>query len=933
MARLVFTPTGNIDTTSLSSVTYDGVTWTLNQAMPVGYFVTGEPFVVSSEPFQITATSPASRDIASNGYIGDGVMQDPYCRVLGQGWDQYLTRTDGDATASVVYTESLNVDPSKPGGSAISIAQGASTSFVKAIRRAGVPIGDWQTFDRYVTLTVLPSAPPVGAYMPSPSELGTKTIYKRSDINTSALRSLTFPASWPSHASIKSKIASDIGLYGDGAATAFSEFRRRFRLDKVLGGASNYSANIADHYARYLLNLHNNAISSEERQEIIDFVMKCAIQIRGLTSRGWDRPSETQVQASLVSGAGGAGQFGNVAPYCFVAGYLTNSNDFIEITKLTDATTLRNSHWITEKFLSLATPGASGAASRGGQAFFSEQIGRPVLIPDEITSAHTGRYTPIGSKIVGWEVMAMGLMRNGPNSRDGFAEIMNGGPLSTATPRAAVIAAVDVIRSETPFIYGTYPMGQDWYDLYDSFRDLSAVPIWTGKPSQMAYGEAAAYNDDFFDVPSDGVIRFTLPSGWNFSTESVTGRDFRYSLDGRQWVTEENITLSSNQYTKSGLLRGAAHWCGVRQKSTSGAGMWSPNFPLELPLTSGLDRGKRTTTGTATATAPSYAGGVAPSILQRVAPQWAYEVWEPASGADLNVREMAAGVGYPSAGFPAPTYTYQWRRDGVNIAGETTYKLTVDPLLDRGKAISCEVTAANASGSTSSTPSITAPSYFGMEVPQSTTWGSTTAASSDSRTVDIGPAHADRWLIAVLCGEADTATSGNNMPHTLTIGGVAFTRVRLQHSVRNPDGAYAQIWASNAKIPTGTTATADWSTLAGNTSQWHGMIFQLIKSTAPTVVGGDGWSMVLSDKGYQQTLTAPAANNGFAVTVGRMISGVQQTAMQLDPKPNFYFETFNPTARQDWVLFGAEHTTGETYAVDAITQWTGTFAFTMATFS
>ena len=48
-------------------------------------------------------------------------------------------------------------------------------------------------------------------------------------------------------------------------------------------------------------------------------------------------------------------------------------------------------------------------------------------------------------------------------------------------------------------------------------------------------------------------------------------------------------------------------------------------------------------------------------------------------------------------GFPAPTFTYQWQRTGVDISGATGsgYTTTVD---DVGETITCEVTGTNASG-------------------------------------------------------------------------------------------------------------------------------------------------------------------------------------------------------------------------------------------
>lgn len=57
-------------------------------------------------------------------------------------------------------------------------------------------------------------------------------------------------------------------------------------------------------------------------------------------------------------------------------------------------------------------------------------------------------------------------------------------------------------------------------------------------------------------------------------------------------------------------------------------------------------------------------------------------------------------------GFPAPSYTYQWKRAGVDIGGETasTYLLAA---ADVGAAITVAVTATNASGSASATSAAT----------------------------------------------------------------------------------------------------------------------------------------------------------------------------------------------------------------------------------
>jgi hypothetical protein len=125
------------------------------------------------------------------------------------------------------------------------------------------------------------------------------------------------------------------------------------------------------------------------------------------------------------------------------------------------------------------------------------------------------------------------------------------------------------------------------------------------------------------------------------------------------------------------------------------------------PITSGTDRNKVTTTGTDTLAAP--VNTTAPVIHSRLAPAWGFETWTPESGTlSVDDTELSAGVGYWS-GYPAPTYTYQWKRDAVNISGETN-AIYNRVAADADSDLTCEITATNASGSASlTTAAVTAP--------------------------------------------------------------------------------------------------------------------------------------------------------------------------------------------------------------------------------
>lgn len=63
---------------------------------------------------------------------------------------------------------------------------------------------------------------------------------------------------------------------------------------------------------------------------------------------------------------------------------------------------------------------------------------------------------------------------------------------------------------------------------------------------------------------------------------------------------------------------------------------------------------------------------------------------------------ISASVG-TWTGNPAPTYAYQWRRNGVNISGATGATYTATLPTDSGASISCVVTATNGVGSSTST--------------------------------------------------------------------------------------------------------------------------------------------------------------------------------------------------------------------------------------
>jgi Carboxypeptidase regulatory-like domain len=90
---------------------------------------------------------------------------------------------------------------------------------------------------------------------------------------------------------------------------------------------------------------------------------------------------------------------------------------------------------------------------------------------------------------------------------------------------------------------------------------------------------------------------------------------------------------------------------------------------------------------------------VAPSTSKPVNTKASELTGTPVVGETLSCSEGSW------TGTPAPTFTYRWLRDGVEISGQTasTYKVAE---ADQGHAISCEVTASNTAGSASATSAV-----------------------------------------------------------------------------------------------------------------------------------------------------------------------------------------------------------------------------------
>ncbi len=669
-------------TTLQSSVSYDGVVFTFDRAMPVGQFANGEPFVVSDQAFAITAISPASA--SQNGAVANGTMKNPYFgNGFGdQGFDEFFADFPPQTLYEMPYSSGLNIDPAISG--AAPIALGEQASIVKSLRASGKTsnAAQFQTVDRYVVLSVLDSAPPVNSLRPGMAGSLKKLRQRPDDF---VPRNIALPASWPSVETILAECPDNLGCFtGDMVKTRF------FRLDNALGTTNDgYSGEFVEHHARFIYAVNSSDVTENQRAEIIDKILVFANDIEAILDVGGNV-------------YGGAGQGGSWWQWPMAAAGLTKDDALMTKIRSALAAPDRTTLWITSSMVGSPAPGASGVAA---QTYFDEHVGTPWIQPDEVTSSFSGRYVGIAAKIAAWEALAILAFDQGPAGYANGAEmILNGGTNDPANAWASLLGFAARRRQWSPDFYAGYGMEAAWEDAWDDMVATGDFTPWVGIPDQPAMGGLLLV-DPYFSAGAGAVTLDT--QGVDYATEPVTQVDLRYSLDAIQWVVDHDITLSGDTYTRSGLLKGAVHWCGWRQHSMSGAGLWSENHPYGTPITSGADRGKVTTTGNESNAAP--VNTVVPIIHARLHPAWEYPVWAEKAGVlSGDDVELAAGVGYWS-GFPAPSYTFQWKRDGANISGATTqiYNRTAS---DASTNLTCEITATNSSGSTTvTTAAVAAP--------------------------------------------------------------------------------------------------------------------------------------------------------------------------------------------------------------------------------
>lgn len=247
-------------TTMQSSVTQYGVTWTFDQAYPVGQYCNGDYFVVG--PVVITSITPASN---TAGRVMHG------CEVnltIGsqQGYD-----TIGNSN-NVPFNAAKNKDPGYT-GQALAVSTG---SVVKAISKASPAGGTRPILDTLAILTVVDEVPPAGAFRPPPYGTDKTARWFESQLNYEILQSLT-PVG--THQSLATQV-TNIRRFWNEQATSW--------VGRALHPESNqpdYGREIQNTLGQALLTLHLN-YSPEQKRDLFVHMVQKGLDIFGARSIG-----------------------------------------------------------------------------------------------------------------------------------------------------------------------------------------------------------------------------------------------------------------------------------------------------------------------------------------------------------------------------------------------------------------------------------------------------------------------------------------------------------------------------------------------------------------------------------------------------------------------------------------------------------------------
>lgn len=698
-------------TTLETSVTYRGVTYTFDKAMPVGYDVMGEPVVISIQEFDIISVTPTSAVV--DGYIANGLMLNPFSNYASpeQGFDEALGQS-GLGASQIPYNASLNI--TLP----YTVASGTNAVFAKSVRRSGLggnPI-QWGLLEDIVALTVLESTPFDDIYRPgtayfanSPSFDVDLDLVRDRDYNASALMNNPTPSSGTySYANMEQYLDDIMHFPWNGWQ---GENLRRFYYDAA-APSNGYAGDYGGPRAHCLTMLHSDALNATQKKTLAQKVIRQGLEVYAAIQNGW--------QANLqFQPFDGAGQWHGYHPQLYTTAFLLNNSDILLSCQLLASNMQDNISWINSTDIGFAAefPGPSGEQSRNRWTFMGNDLGKPHWNEKYRGSQRTARYFDISTPVGTSEMFAVILLQNGPGGVSGYEAFLNGGPHDTTNPRAAGVDLFDrwltlcnvgvggrqyrhVLNGETGLTNEFYTT-EDWRGLA-----VPSQPKWTGLPEtfDVSNGDISLATDQFTAAVTGGQIDYDVTNeNLTLSTTPITQHYVRYSYDGIQFTED---TVAGKTGTITGLMHGAEYWCGFAVENAAGKGGYSVNFNVSDLVTEPNPNGRNKPTTNDDIPSAAQGASVGPVAHYNPYPDWVDDVGDPVEWYEEapttltdDILVIYAGAGEVS-GYPAPTIqNYEFTRVGTGVvqaAGPSPkYELTAD---DLGEQITYTFELDNASG-------------------------------------------------------------------------------------------------------------------------------------------------------------------------------------------------------------------------------------------
>lgn len=320
---------------------------------------------------------------------------------------------------------------------------------------------------------------------------------------------------------------------------------------------------------------------------------------------------------------------------------------------------------------------------------------------------------------------------------------------------------------------------------------------------------------------SNQTITVTLASDPADNGAPITRYDIRHSSDETNWTTTTDIT---SPHDITALAASTSYFVQSRAGNSVGLGNWSPS----TQATTGALTGTLTFTedangeaelasagaGSITITTPTVYAGTDAVDLDALsgAPHnlAAPDIIDDASPAAGETLSLTPGLWLYDTAHPAPALSYQWRRDGVTIAGATatTYVLQA---ADAGTTITVAETATqNSAGSATAVSA-------GISVAAS--GGGDTTTFTHNETHDPGSSFTGHTFSNVPIGAAASdrtvfvfgfKSGGVADPTGVTIGGITAS-MNASSLASLPEINFQNLSLWHATIPTGSSVDIDVS--------------------------------------------------------------------------------------------------------------------------